>query len=473
MSGALVRTRFAPSPTGAMHLGNLRTALFNWLFARHCRGAFLVRSEDTDAERSDERHMARMLDGLGWLGLDWDEGPDGAAARGPYRQSERLGLYRGYLDALLAADLAYPCFCTREELAAARHRQLAAGQPPRYPGTCAGLSEAERDERRRAGRPATLRFRVPDTGSIAVEDLVHGHRRYVLADIGDFVIARADGVPAFFFANAVDDALMAVTHVLRGEDHLTNTPRQLLLLAALGLEPPAYGHFPLILGDDGRPLSKRHGAASLDDLRHTGHRPEAVVNHLVRLGYRPGPDTLMDLDALAAGFDLGRVGRAAARHDPQALEGWQRRAVESMDGGALWAWLQEHRPDDAVDPPANGELFAEAVRANVVLPADAWCWARRLFDDAAEPDAEAGREIAAAGPVFFRAAAGVDDPSPAEDFAGWARAVGRATGAKGRTLYRPLRAALTGTVEGPELGAVVPLMPEALVYARLRRSGAD
>ncbi|MDZ7747490.1 MAG: glutamate--tRNA ligase family protein, partial [Halofilum sp. (in: g-proteobacteria)] len=236
MSTAAPRTRFAPSPTGALHLGNARTALFNWLFARGRGGTVIVRSEDTDAARSASGHLEALLADLRWLGLDWDEGPDGGGVHGPYRQSERGAQYRERLDALVAADHAYPCFCTRAELAEARRRQRAAGRPPRYPGTCARLGQAERAERRRAGREATLRLRVPARGEVAFEDLVHGRQAFALADIGDFVIARADGTPAFLFANALDDALMGITHVLRGDDHLANTPRQLLLLRALGLE---------------------------------------------------------------------------------------------------------------------------------------------------------------------------------------------------------------------------------------------
>lgn len=457
-----------------MHLGNARTALFNWLFARRHGATFLIRSEDTDVERSDEDALEGLLAGLRWLGLEWDAGPgSGEQGAGSYRQSQRQAIYDRYLDQLVAEGRAYPCFCTREELAAARKRQLAAGQPPRYPGTCAGLSEDEREQRRRAGRTATLRLRVPDSGSVAFADLVHGRQRFRVADIGDFVIARADRVPAFFFANAVDDALMGVSHVLRGEDHLTNTPRQLLLLAALGLDAPAYGHFPLILGDDDKPLSKRHGAASLEELQVAGYLPVAVVNHLARLGYRPPSDERLDLASLAAGFELERVGHAGARHDTRALKAWQRRAVEAMDGEALWDWLWAARPAQAAALPVDGVRFAEAVRANVELPDDAWYWARRLFDADADPEPEAAREIAAAGPLFFRAAAGVTEPSPIEDFAGWTRAVGQATGQKGRGLYRPLRAALTGATQGPELARVVALMSQAQVFERLRAAGVD
>lgn len=467
MATTTVRTRFAPSPTGALHPGNARTALFAWLHARGRGGVFVVRCEDTDTERSEAGHLDTLLESLRWLGLDWNEGPDVGGAHGPYHQSRRGDLYRQHLQRLQQEDRAYPCFCTREELAEARRRQVAAGQPPRYPGTCAGLGPEERAARRAEGRSPVLRLRVPAEGEIGFEDLVHGPQRAALATIGDFVIARGDDSPTFLFANALDDALMEISHVLRGEDHLANTPRQLVVLEALGLPAPAYGHLPLVLGEQGRPLSKREGAASLAELREAGYLPLAIVNHLARIGFTPGSDELLAMEELARRFDFAHVGRAAARHDPRALEHWQKLAVEALDEAALWAWLQAHRPADATDPPVAGETFAAAVRPNVHLPEDGWYWAYRLFAAEAVPDAQARTEIEAAGPAFFEAAAAVDTPAPADDFRAWAQAVGDRTGNRGRALYRPLRAALTGTVAGPELHAVVPLMPPELIRRRL------
>lgn len=473
MAPAPVRTRFAPSPSGALHLGNARTALFNWLHARGAGGAFVLRDEDTDVDRSEAVHREALQADLRWLGLDWDEGPDLGGPYAPYRQSERLARHTEQLERLLAADRAYPCFCTADELEAARARQRAAGRPPRYPGTCAHLDEAGRAARRAEGRTPAIRFRVPQQDTVAFDDLVRGPQSSRPGDLGDFVIARADGTPAFLFANAVDDALMGISHVLRGEDHLANTPRQLLLLEALGLPAPAYGHLALVLGDDGRPLSKRRGAAAVAGLRAAGYRPEAVVNHLARLGYTPQAEGLASLETLARDFAPGRAGRAGARHDPGALDAWQAAALAALDDAALWAWIEAHAPADAPALPVDGPAFAAAVRANVRLPADAWYWARALFDPAAEPEPGARAEIAAAGPAFFRRALAVDAPAPAEDFRAWTRAVGKATGTRGRSLYRPLRAALTGALEGPELAAVVPLIPADLVRARLEACGAD
>lgn len=470
MTDSTVRTRFAPSPTGALHLGNARTALFAWLYARGHSGAFVLRSEDTDADRSEADHLDRLMGALRWLGLDWDEGPDVGGPHRPYVQSGRRQRHHDCLQRLLEADHAYPCFCTREELAQARRRQEAAGEPPRYPGTCAGLDETEQARQRAAGRSAVIRLRVPESGESGHDDLVHGHLRTSWRTIGDFVIAREDGSPVFLFANAVDDADMDITHVFRGEDHLANTPRQLLVLEALGLPAPAYGHLPLVLGANGRPLAKREGSASLADLRERGYRPKAIVNHLARIGFTPESGDLLPLGELAARFGLDHVGRAAARHDPQALDHWQKLAVEALDDTTAWHWIDSHRPPDAVELPVDGLVFTAAIRHNTLLPEDAWHWAGRLFAPGADPDEEAREEIGRTGGAFFEQALAIDSPSPAEDFRGWAKAVGGATGAKGRGLFRPLRAALTGALAGPELHAVVPLIPPEIVRERLHRA---
>ena len=469
MNPATVRTRFAPSPTGELHIGNARTALFNWLYARHYGGRFILRSEDTDRERSDAGALEQLECDLAWLGLEADEGPCAGGSYGPYRQCERGERHRELLAALVRADCAYPCYCTRDELAAARQRQLAAGQAPRYPGTCARLSESERAQRERAGRTPTLRFRVPDDGAIRFVDLVHGEQRFRLCDIGDFVIARADGTPAFFFANAVDDADMAITHVLRGDDHLTNTPRQLLLLQALELPAPAYGHFGLLTRPGGQPLSKREGAATLRELRARGYRPEAVRNHLARVGVAGLPPDCLDDGALAAGFDLERVSRGPAVHDPAMLDDWQRAAVDALDDSTWLAWV-EHTLGEPLAPNASDEwrhALAHAVRPNVLLPGEAQRWAHCLLAPAPAADEGAREAIAAAGSGFFEQALALDEPDPVTDFRGWVRQLGQITGCRGRRLYQPLRAALTGTLAGPELGALVPLLGRDGLLQRL------
>lgn len=245
-------TRFAPSPTGGLHLGNARTAFYNHLLARATGGRMVLRIEDTDAGRSDERHLSALIDDLHWLGIAWHEGPDVGGPHGPYRQSERQARHAGAVAALAAAGRAYPCFCSPETLAISRKAQLAAGRPPRYPGTCAALDAVEAARRVAAGQPHAIRFRVEPGRTVAFDDVVHGAQRFLTDDIGDFIVTRADGSAAFFLGNALDDADMGVTLVLRGDDHLANTPRQILILEALGRPVPSYAHLPLLAGPGGR-----------------------------------------------------------------------------------------------------------------------------------------------------------------------------------------------------------------------------
>lgn len=457
MTGQVV-TRFAPSPTGRMHLGNARTALFNELFARGRGGRFLLRIEDTDAARGDPEHEAALHRDLHWLGLVRKDDPV------PERQSQRRHLYEEHLAGLRGGGRVYPCFCTDEELKAARKAQVAAGKPPRYPGTCAGLDEPERRRRTEAGEPHTLRFRVPEGRTVVFEDLVRGEQRFETGAIGDFVITRTDGSPAFFFANALDDALMGVTHVLRGEDHVANTPRQLLLLEALGLEAPDYGHLPLIVGSDGAPLSKRRGAASLAGLRERGYLPAAVVNYLARLGHHFDDDGLLDLEELGRGFSLSSLGRAPARFDEGQLRHWQKLAVGAIDEPAFLEWAGAAA--ERVPAAARG-AFVAAVRPNCEFPSDAAHWAEVIFGPGPRIDERARTVIGAAGSDFFdRAARAV-----AREGAG-VEAVQEATGQRGRQLFMPLRAALTGELHGPDLKALLALLGPAEAAARLAAQGS-
>ncbi|HVC31229.1 MAG TPA: glutamate--tRNA ligase [Steroidobacteraceae bacterium] len=459
-------TRFAPSPTGELHLGNARTALFNFLLARRAGGRFLLRIEDTDAQRSQESHLAGLLEDLRWLGLHWDAGPDREDERGPYRQSKRGAQYARLLEALERQQAVYPCFCTALELEAARRAQLGSGRPPRYAGTCRGLSEEARRGRRAQGLPATIRFRVPLGRRIEFVDLVHGAQSFLSDDIGDFVLRRADGTAAFFFSNAVDDASMGVTHVLRGEDHLANTPRQLLILEALGLPAPRYGHVSLILGPDGAPLSKRHGATSVREYRERGYRPEALGNHLFRLGHSSGEHGLLDLEAMAAAFDLAHLGRASAHFDAQQLRVWQKEAAHHLRPEQARAWLAPALPA-GIDPSA-ASAFVAAVLPNVVLPEDARPWERIVFGPppALAPDGE--EIVRKAGGAFFVAAAQAAAQS-GNDMPAIVSAVRAATGRKGAELYMPLRLALTGRSHGPELAPLLKAMPPGEAHARLAR----
>ncbi len=467
-----VKTRFAPSPTGRLHLGNVRTALFSWLLARRMGGQFLLRFEDTDLERSAQAFEAGMEEDLHWLGLDWDEGPGAGGESGPYRQSERGDIYAGYFQRLEARGEVYPCFCSPQELKLSRKAQLASGRPPRYAGTCARLTPDEVRERLDRGLSPTLRFRVPDDRCVEFDDVVRGRQRFECADIGDFVVRRSDGTPAFFFSNAVDDALMGVTDVLRGEDHLANTPRQILILAALDLPVPRYGHTAMLVGSDGAPLSKRSGSRSLEELREAGYLPGALLNYLARLGHHYEHDEWLEPDGLAAGFELGHVGRSPAHYDVSQLLHWQKEAVVRASDEELWTWMSGRtyieggRVADFV--PAGHELaFVEAVRDNVVMPSEAFLWAGQLFSDGDIWTAEARGAIEAAGQPFFETALQRLDDAGA-DFKTYSKAVAGAAGVKGKALFMPLRAALTGETHGPEMARVWPLMGQVRVRRRLQ-----
>jgi glutamyl-tRNA synthetase len=462
-------TRFAPSPTGALHLGNARTALFNDLAARASGGRMILRIEDTDAGRSEESLLTRLLEDLRWLGLEWAEGPDVGGPNGPYRQSERSALYAEAVASLEAQGRVYPCFCTPEELKLARKAQMAAGRPPRYGGTCAALPASEVDRRVAAGARPALRFRVPRGRVIEFQDLIHGAQRFASDDIGDFVVRRADGSVAFFLGNAVDDAAMGVTLVLRGDDHLANTPRQIMLLEALGRPEPRYGHLPLLLGHSGAPLSKREGAASLGDLRAQGYLPGALRNYLVRLGHPCSAEGWLETADMAAHFDLARSSRSAAHFDEAQLRHWQREAVLHASEAELLEWLSGRL--ERLGGGDRSAAFIAAVRGNILFPADVDALVA-MVDDAQLPlDDEAAREVLAAGRAFFDSALAAW-AADASDFKAWTRAVGAATGRKGAALFMPLRAALSGRTHGPELAPLVALMGRERVADRIAAAGA-
>lgn len=456
MSGSPIVTRFAPSPTGELHLGNARTALFNALLAARTGGRFLLRIEDTDAARSRPEHTGALLEDLAWLGLAWSDQP--------LHQSARGDVYEAQLARLTAAGRTYPCFCSTRELELARAAQLAAGRPPRYSGRCRNLAAAEVQARLAVGEKATLRFRVPEQGEVVFEDLVHGVKRFAHAEIGDFVLRRADGTAAFFFSNAVDDALSGVTQLLRGDDHLSNTPRQLLILQALELTAPRYGHLALLTGADGAPLSKRNGALSLRQLREQGYLPQALANHLFRLGHSTPRHELLDMAQMAAAFEVNHLQRAPAHFDPAQLLAWQKEAVHRQGLDEARAWLGARLPSSS--DPAAIERFIAAVLPNLVFPDDALPWVEIAFGAEPEPDADGRAAIAAADRGLFQAAAAAASDN---DFAAIVAAAKAATGLKGPALFKPLRAALTGRLAGPELGPLLKAMPTGSARRRLAR----
>lgn len=459
------KTRFAPSPTGFIHLGNVRTALFSALVAARDQGVFLLRVEDTDLARSTAEYTDALKEDLDWLGMRWQEGPDVGGDAGPYHQSQRGEVYERYYQALEQGGHAYPCFCSEAQLAIARKSQISAGRPPRYAGTCAKLTPQQVQAKLTEGLKPTLRFRVPDGRAVKFVDQVRGEQSFASDDIGDFIVRRGDGTPAFFFCNAIDDALMGVTQVLRGEDHLSNTPRQILILEALGLRVPQYGHISMIVGADGAPLSKRTGSQSVRELRANGYFPQAVVNYLARLGHSFESNALMSYAELAAAFDVARLGRAPARHDDAQLQHWQRETVQRASVVELWTWggAEVHR----LVPSELLSEFIDAVRPNVTFPQDLQHWARVIFGEHLHLSDDARTVIHHAGNEFFSQALQALEQHP-RDFKALAEQVKQVTGAKGKHLFHPLRVALTGETHGPEMARILELLPQEQARSRLK-----
>lgn len=465
-----VKTRFCPSPTGFVHLGNARTALFNALLAKQQDGIFLLRIEDTDVVRSKSEFTEALERDLLWLGLAWQEGPSKDLGRGPYFQSQRQNIYDQYYQQLEKAGKAYPCFCTEEDLALMRKVQRASGKPPRYAGTCLHLSAEERAKKIAAGIKPTLRFHVPNDVIIEFNDAVRGAQKFNGNDIGDFIIRRADGTSPFMFCNAIDDALMGVTYALRGEDHLTNTPRQILILEALQLPSPTYGHISLIVGPDGSPLSKRHGSRSLQELRAAGFFPDAVNNYLARLGHYYEDDSYMTLDQLAAKFLLEKLGKAPARFDYQQLLRWQQEAVTRKSDEELWFWFLPETKDLVGESRKNE--FIATVRSNIVFPEDAHRYAQLFFGNEflqSQMGDEQHLILREAGSEFFDAAIAIVK-AQGKDFKTLSQQLGVELQIKGKALFQPLRIAITGEMHGPEMVNIFKLLPVDEIISRLEKA---
>ena len=476
MTEAPVRVRFAPSPTGDLHVGNARTALFNWLFARHGGGRFILRIEDTDRERSRPEHERQILDDLRWLGLGWDEGIDEGGEAGPYRQSERLPHYSAAAARLIDAAAAYRCFCPPALLEEERARDREAGRASLYSGRCRGLSRDAADARLRAGEEAAIRFDVRRVAgavdAVAFDDLVHGEVRVPVDQIGDFVLLRRDGGPAYNFAVVVDDAAMRVTHVIRGDDHLSNTPRQILVARALHDASPRFAHLPLLVAPGGAPLSKREGAVSVRALRDAGYPPEAVLNHLALLGWSPpGGIEVLTREELVAAFGLARVSRSPAVFDRQKLDALAMRHLQRWEPARLAA---ESIP-----------VLQEAGFLPSRLTAEVAAWSEPLVGLVSDRLSRLGEIPALLNVVFgFDAAASLRDedvratladprgrkvltetlalleeePLSAPRLQTIVAEVRRRTGAKGKDLFHPIRVGLTGFGSGPELVRLLPVI---------------
>lgn len=454
-----MRLRFAPSPTGTLHLGNARTALINWLVARQSGGTLVLRVEDTDLRRNVPGAEAELVADLAWLGLDWDEGPDVGGPMGPYRQSERSASYRAAVDALLARGAAYPCFCAatgRVEEEPAAHG---------YPGTCRSLPAAEARRRIAAREPHAVRLRAPADGSVRFVDGLRGETGVAPGEIDDFVIARSDGSPTYLLAAVVDDHEMQIDHVIRGQDHLSNTPRQLLLYGALGWAPPRFTHLPLVLGPDRSRLSKRHGAASVAEMRSRGILPVALVNYLVLLGWAPPDDReVQSQHELVESFRLDGLSSVNVVFDEGKLEWLNQQHLARLAPEEL---LARAEPFLARAGIAVGSADARQWWTDLIALVAPSC---RRLDELPERLAPVLRMPASAGELgaearsvveAFRLAADAGDLDDPDRFRAAARAVAERTGCKGRALFQPLRMALTGEEHGPELATLVPLLARA------------
>ncbi len=483
------RVRFAPSPTGWLHVGGARTAYFNWLFARRHGGAFVLRIEDTDAERSNAASERGVLDDLRWLGLEWDEGPGVEGPHAPYRQSERLSLYRSRSEALVAAGHAYRCFCTDDELERRRQAARAAGRPPHYDGRCAALHADESDSRARAGEPHSLRFRV-GARDWTLRDHVRGEVTFPAGMVGDFVIVRSSGLPTYNFACVVDDHDMAITHVIRAEEHLANTPRQLMLYAAFGVAPPEFAHVPLILNRDRSKMSKREGeaAVAVGDWRRAGFVPEALLGYLALLGFHPGDDRdVLTRAELIEAFSLDRVGRSGSVFDEPKLRWMNAYWLHHATGEQLAAWLAAGPGPGAAgdaDWRERGERLLggvpadvrpkllELVRGNVATLAELPGELEVLVAPPREIEPEAAASLEAPGARALCADLG-DRLAPLAEWSGEAfksalQSAGRESGRKGRELFQPIRAALTGRTHGPELPLLAAMLGRERCVERLR-----
>jgi len=469
-----VRVRFAPSPTGPLHLGNARIAVINHLFSSKERGQFILRIEDTDEARFDPGAEALISRELAWLGIRPDEGPDIGGEFGPYRQSERRETYARIVQRFLSEGLAYRCFCTDEMLSEEKRQATAKGRPPRYSGRCRSLTD--RDIASRAGEPFTIRFKV-DFTEIRIHDLIHREVAFSPDAFGDFVIVRADGSPVFIFTSAVDDCLMEITHVIRGEDHLPNTPRQVLIHRALGKAQPTFAHVPLLLTESGDKIKKREGGFDLKSLIERGYVSEGVTAYLASVGNSGVTGKgIASIEKIVESFDITRLGRSAVKVEPEKIARMSAAAVKNMPTGDLASRLAPFLSAAGYDTdrigPAKCALFADAIRENIGTLAEAAAYAPVFFADE-PPMSEACRTLLASESSRSVLSAFLDriDAAPVLDAVSYREAVtavSKEAGRSGKDLYMPIRAALTGMEHGPALEGIVEFLGRDRVIDRVK-----
>jgi nondiscriminating glutamyl-tRNA synthetase len=472
------RVRFAPSPTGLLHVGNARTALYNWLVARHAGGKYILRIEDTDVERSKDEHETQLIEDLHWLGLDWDEGPTVGGPHAPYRQSERLAIYREHTERLLHEGKAYRCFCTFEELEAERQKAVAEHRPQVYSGKCRAISKTDSDARAAAGEPSAVRLRIPDR-SLHFHDIVRGDVEFSNEAVSDPILVRSSGVPVYNYVVTVDDALMEITHVIRGDDHISNTPKQVAIYEAFGWPVPQFAHLSTILGRDRERLSKRHGATSIASFREMGILPEALVNYLALLGWgaKDGTTETFTPHELIAEFELERVTASPAVFDFDKLHWLNRHYLKQADTARILdlAWPYFERagllPARSAADQETVQWFGKLIalflpsvdrlkqlpeKAHSVFSFDASA-AKTNTENAAILQSETTQKVLSAFAQRVRAHQAAVTP---EQFKTWMNEIKSETGAKGKELFHPVRIALTGAHSGPEFDKLIPILEE-------------
>ena len=457
-----VRVRFAPSPTGALHAGNIRTALLNWIYAKQQNGTLILRIEDTDQERHVIGSQEMISNDLKWLGIDWQEGMDVGGDYGPYLQSDRLDFHKEYAEKLLSDGIAYKCYCSEEELDAARKKALAGGRQPRYNGKCREISSSEEQQKIDEGIKPVLRFKVRE-GTITFNDLIKGEISWDLSNIGDFVIIRSNGMPSYNFAVVVDDALMKISHVIRGEGHVSNTPKQLLLYEAFNFDVPFFAHTATILNKEKKTLSKRNGALSIKRYREEGYLPEALINYLSLLSWSSeSGDDIIDVDRLISEFSFSRMSSSAAVFDDDKLT-W-------MNGQYIRALSKERLMEQSIpylqsagystDDEEKTSLVVEAVRGNLSTISEIPNYVSVFYNSDYSPKNEDEKEILKkedSRNIFkcFLKIAGEFEQLGEDDFRSIMKSVQEETGYKGKNLWMPVRIALTGLSHGPELQKLV------------------
>lgn len=482
-----VRVRFAPSPTGKLHIGGARTAIYNWAFARANGGTFILRIDDTDPTRSTDENTQIILRAMHWLGLDWDEGPEVGGDFGPYSQTERLDLYKQTAERLLAEGKAYPCFCTPEQLAADREAAQARKDPFQgYQRRCRDLSTEEAQARIDAGEPYVLRIKVPeDRGNVVINDAVHGEVTFDAKELDDFVIFRSDGTPTYNFATVVDDALMGITHVIRGDDHLSNTPRQVMVYEAMGAPVPVFAHISMILGADGKKLSKRHGATSVEEYRDAGYLSDAFVNYLALLGWSlDGETTVIPRDVLASQFSLERISKNPATFDPKKLDWMNAEYINAMSNAdfadqiMLPVLLKAGLIKEGFEADAAwlGAL-AEIVRPRTKMPADAATVAAPVFATAEtlaydEKSVSKGLAKEGMGAVLDAARTALEAVTDwtAENIDAALEPLPEALDVKKRLVFGAVRVAECGNMVSPPLGETMALIGRDDCLARIDRA---